>query len=112
MFLGLDRSGFGAVIRNDKGEVMAAKGPYVFCNEEAEFLTCRKTIEFAMDAGFSKFIIEGDNSPVMHAISSPNVDRSLIGNVVGDIQQMIRGLHWVSIDFTRGGGGGTKWLIC
>ena len=104
MFLGLDRSGFGAVIRNDKGEVMAAKGPYVFCSEEAKLLTCRKTIEFAMDAGFSKFIIEGDNSPVMHAISSPNVDQSLMGNVVGDIQQMIRGLHWVSIDFTRRGG--------
>ena len=26
------------------------------------------------------------------------------GNVVGDIQQMLRGLYWVSIDSTRRGG--------
>ena len=57
VFSSLDKSGFGAVIRNDKGEVMAAKGPAVFCNEEAEFLACRKAIEFAMDAGFFEFII-------------------------------------------------------
>ena len=102
--------GFGAVIRNNKGEVMAAKGPKVFCSKEAEFLACRKAIEFAMDAGFFEFIIEGDNSTVTHAISSPNADQSLMGNVVGDIQQMIRASHWVSIDFTRRGE--TKWLMC
>ena len=89
---------------------MATKGPDVFCNEEAEFLACRKAIEFAMDAGFFEFIIEGDNSTVTHAISSPNADQSLMGNVVGDIQQMIRALHWVSIDFTRRGE--IKWLMC
>ena len=64
---------------------MVAKGPEVFCSEEAELLACRKAIEFAMDAGFSEFVIEGDNSTVMHAISSPNADQSLLGNVVGDM---------------------------
>ena len=64
---------------------MVAKGPEVFCSEEAELLACRKAIEFAMDAGFSGFVIEGDNSTVMHAISSPNADQSLLGNVVGDM---------------------------
>ena len=104
VFSSLDKFSFGAVIRNDKGEVMAAKGPAVFCSEEAEFLACRKAIEFTMDAGFSEFIIEGDNSIVMHAISSLNANQSLLGNVVGDIQLMLRRLHWVSIDFTRRGG--------
>ena len=55
VFSGLDRSGFGAVVRNDKGEVMAAmsaKGPSVFCSEEVELLACRKAIEFGTDAGF------------------------------------------------------------
>ena len=45
------------MIRNDKGEVMAAmvaKGPEVFCSEEAELLACRKAIEFVMDVGFSE----------------------------------------------------------
>ena len=56
IFSGLNRSGFGAIICNEKGEVMAAmaaKGPKVSCNMEAELLACRKAIEFAVDAGFS-----------------------------------------------------------
>ena len=47
LFSGLDKSRFGVVIRNKKGEVMAimaAKGPEVFCTEEAELLACRKAI--------------------------------------------------------------------
>ena len=73
------------MIRNGKGEVMVAKGPKVFYNEKAELLACRKAIKFAMDAGFSEFVIEGDNSSVMNAISSLMEDQSLLGNVVGDI---------------------------
>ena len=80
---------------------MATKGLAVFCSAEVELLACRKAVEFAADAGFSEFIIESDNNTVMHAISSSNADESLLGNVVGDIQQMLRGLHWMSIDFTR-----------
>ena len=98
---------FGAMIRNDKGEVMAAmsaKGPSIFCSAEAEFLACGKLIEFATDVGFSEFIVEGDNSTIMQAISSPNEDESLMGNAVGGIRQMLRGLHWVNVEFTRRGG--------
>ena len=72
--------------------------------KEAELLACRKAIEFAMDVGFFEFVIEGDNNTIMNAISSLKEDRSLLGNVVGDIQQMIRRLHWVSIEVTRRGG--------
>ena len=56
VFSSLNRFGFGAIICNEKGEVMAtmaAKGPEVFCSMEAELLACRKAIEFAVDAGFS-----------------------------------------------------------
>ena len=114
MFFGLDRTRFEAMVRNDKGEVMAtmsAKGPPVFCSEEVEFLAYRKAIEFAMDAGFSKFIVEGDNSSVMQAISSPNEDELLMGNVVGDIQQMLRGLPWVNVEFTRRGGNKVAYVL-
>ena len=107
VFMGLDRFGVGAVIRNDKGEVMvamSAKGPKKNCSKEVEMLACRKAIEFAMVAEFFELVIEGDNSNVMHAISSLKADKSFLGNVVGDIQQMICGLHWVNIDSTRRGG--------
>ena len=107
LFLALNNSGFGAVIRNEKGEVMAAmaaKGPEVSSSEEAEFLACRKAIEFAIDAGFSELVIEGDNSSVMKAVSALQDDFSLIGNVVGDIHHLVRNLQWVRIECTRRGG--------
>ena len=68
---------------------MAAKGPEVFCSEKAELLACRKAIEFALDAGFLEFVIEGDNNSAMSAISTLKLDQSLLGNVVGDIQHLI-----------------------
>ena len=73
IFSSLDRSGYGAIIRNDKGEVMAAmsaSGPNVSTSGEAELLACGRAIEFAVDAGFSRLIIEGDNSNVLQSISS------------------------------------------
>ena len=60
-----------------------------FKNKKINYIiACRKTIEFATDACFSEFIGEGDNSTVIQAISSPSADESLMGNLVGDIQQM------------------------
>ena len=90
IFSGLDRTGFGAIIRNDKGEVMAAmsvSGPRVSTSDEAELLACRRAIEFAVDAGFSRLTIEGDNSNVIQSISSSSENSSLLGNllVISDI---------------------------
>ncbi|XP_075636729.1 uncharacterized protein LOC142608964 [Castanea sativa] len=98
--------GFGAVIRNKKGEIiaaMAAKGPEVFCSEEAELLACRKAIEFAIDAGFSELVIEGDNGSVMKAISATQDDHSMLGNVIWDIHHLIGNLQWVMIECTKRG---------
>ena len=92
VFSGLDRSGYGVIIRNDNGEVMAAmtaSGPKVSTSDEAEMLACRRAIEFAVDAGFSKLIIEGDNINVIQAISSSLENNSLFGNVVDDIRHLI-----------------------
>ena len=104
LFSALNSSGFGVVIRNEKGEVMAAmaaKDPKVFCSEEAELLACRKAIEFAVDTGFSELIIEGDNCFVMKAILVLQDDHSLLGNVIGDIHHLVRNLQWVRIECTR-----------
>ena len=107
LFSNLGRIGVGAVIRNEKGEAMAALtacGPAVQTNEEAELLACRRALEFAVDAGFYRLIIEGDNSNVTHAISSSTDNKSLLGNVVDDIRHLIRGLHWSAICCIRRSG--------
>ncbi|KAK9991883.1 hypothetical protein SO802_026868 [Lithocarpus litseifolius] len=97
VFSGLDRTGIGTIIRNDKGEVMAAMsavGPRAENSEEAELLACRRALEFAVDAGFSSLIIEGDNANVIQAISSSLPDHSILGCVVDDIRYLIHGLSW------------------
>ena len=106
VFLEAKHTGFGAIIRNDKGEVMVAMsagGPPVSSSEEAELLTCRKAVEFATDAGFTKLVIEGDNSNVMKALSSSLADRSLLGNVVDDVRHLVCGMQWVSFSCIRRG---------
>ncbi|KAL0010086.1 hypothetical protein SO802_005194 [Lithocarpus litseifolius] len=97
-------SRFGAVIRNEHGEVMAAlsaMGPSVSCSEDAETMACRKAVEFAVDAGFSELMIEGKSVNVMKAISSSILDLSVVGNVVADIQWIIRGLRRVSFNWVK-----------
>ena len=96
--------GFGAMIRNEQGEVMVAFfaiRPSVSCNEEAETLACRKAVEFAVDTGFSELIIERDSINVMQAVSSSILDLLVVGNVVADIQWLIHGLRRVSINLVK-----------
>ena len=88
IFQELQASGFGAIIRNANGEVMAsisAKGPPVIDSEEAEILACRKALKFAVDAGFRDLIIEGENKVVMTSITSIHSTSSRLGHLYGDV---------------------------
>ncbi|KAK9991412.1 hypothetical protein SO802_026397 [Lithocarpus litseifolius] len=71
IFFELNRTDIGVIIRNYKGKVMAAmsaRGPTIHSSEEGELLACRKAVEFAIDAGFSRLVLEGDNVNVIKAI--------------------------------------------
>ena len=83
---------------------MYARGSAVRSSEEGELLACRKAVEFAIDAGFSMLVIEGDNVNVIKAISLQEANISLLGNVVEDIKHLIRGLQRVSISHIRHSG--------
>ena len=75
-------SGYKAVIRNKKGEVMAAiavRGGVVHGSEEVEVMACRKALEFSIDAGFTEIILEGDNAMVMKRKSQAQPDLSRLG---------------------------------
>ncbi|XP_075659244.1 uncharacterized protein LOC142629149 [Castanea sativa] len=88
VFMDASDSGVGVIIRNERGEVMAAlssRGCAVMDSEEAEVLACRQAMEFAIDAGFSDLIVEGDNSTVMKSIVSAQTDWSRLGNLYDDI---------------------------
>ena len=104
IFSGMEKSGIGAIIINERGEVMAdmsAIRPKVETSEEAELLACRRSLEFAMDAGFTRVMIEGDNTNVMQAISLDVANYSFLGNVVDDIRHLMSGLQWVTVSKIR-----------
>ena len=77
---------------------------FVSSSEEVELLACRRSMEFAVDPGFTKLIIEGDNVNVMQAISSSRINCSLLGHVVDDIRHLVHCLEWARISITRRGG--------
>ena len=97
IFSRMEKSGIGAIIRNETGEVMAgmtAIGPKVDTSEEDELLACRRSLKFALDAAFTRLMIEGDNINVMQAISSYVANYLFLGNVVDCIRHLIYGLQW------------------
>ncbi|XP_075665489.1 uncharacterized protein LOC142635170 [Castanea sativa] len=96
-----------AIIRNEEGVVMArmsVKGPLVHNSAEAEVLACRRAIQFSIEAGFSRLVIEGDNALVMHVISCSAEKNSLLGHIFEDIQHLVRGLQYASISCIKRGG--------
>ena len=91
VFTDTSTSGVGVMIRNVGGQVMAtmsSKGHETIDSEEVEVLACRRALEFAIKAGFSNLIVEGDNSNVMRSIVSTQTDWSCLGNLYDDIRYL------------------------
>ena len=106
-FSNMNCPGFGAIIHNEEGEVMAGmsvKGPFVHNSAEVEALACRKAVKFSIEASFSRLVIEGDNAMVMNAISCSADNNSLLGRIFGDIPNLICGLQYASISCIKRGG--------
>ena len=98
VFKDISASGVGVIIRNERGQVMAAlslKGLTVTDSEEAKVLACRQAMEFAIDVGFSDLIVEGDNSNFMRSIASAQSDWSCLGNLYDDIRCLANRLRHV-----------------
>ena len=80
---------------------MLAKGPGVADSLEAEALACRRALEFAMDIGFSKLVIEGDCVQVINTINSSKANLPRLGHVYEDIQVLISGLRWAEVHWVK-----------
>ena len=76
---------------------ISTKAPPMGDSEEAEILACRKALEFSINAGFSKLVIEGNNANVMGSITSTGVNQSRLGYIIKDIQSLAHGLRWVNV---------------
>ena len=97
-------SSHGAVIRNEKGEVMAAiavRGGAMRDSEKVEVMACRKALEFAINAGFTEIILEGDNAMVMKVISQVQQDLSRLGLIYEDIWCLAAGFRTITYNCVR-----------
>ena len=99
-----EASGFGAIIQNECGEVLAAfsgKGPPVDCSEEAEILACRRAVEFTLECGFREMVVEGDNQSVMTALERKTNLSSRVGHILPDMLCLLNGFGWSQILFAK-----------
>ena len=99
-----ENSEVGAIIRNDRGEVMAslsAKGPPVTSSEEAEIYACRRAVEFAVECGFLELVLEGDNQALMDALSTRKGLSSWLGHILQDVLCMLDRLRWMQVSLLR-----------
>ena len=104
VFMDMESSGFGVVIRNNMGEVMAAlstKGPPVANSEEAEILACRKALEFAVEAGFQDVVVGGYNATVMNGLTAVKPVNSWLGNIYEDARCLAMRFRSVSASCIR-----------
>lgn len=88
MFNKRDETSIGVIIRNLKGEVMAAlsekikKSPIV---EILELLATKRVVRFSLEMSFNKSFIEGDSKSVIRSLRYGGFENSQDGHLIKDI---------------------------
>jgi hypothetical protein len=104
IFSSQNRSGFGVVGRDDKGQfVVACSEPIDGCLEPemAEAMALRRAVLLAHDEQVSDVIFASDCLSLVRRINSSVSDRSSIGAVVAEIKSMSEGFSSVSFKHVR-----------
>ncbi|XP_030945916.1 uncharacterized protein LOC115970418 [Quercus lobata] len=97
-------AGIGVVVRNAKGEVIAAlaeKILYPGSVEMLEALAARRAVNFIVELGFAGSEFEGDSEVVCRALRSTESGHSSIGQIVKDIMSIIGSLSFFSFSHIR-----------
>ena len=88
-----DRAGMGVVVRDSLGLVMASLSlniPLPHSVVNLETLAACRALEFSLELGFDKAILEGDSMIVMTALRDPSPSLASHGLLVRDAQLMAR----------------------
>ena len=89
VFVELNKSGVGVVIRDNSGAVLAScseKLLQAYKAEETETLAARKALMFAYELGFQRIILEGDALGLIQALKSQEQNLSPLGLLVEDVK--------------------------
>lgn len=104
VFADSDEAGIGVIVRNDKGEVLAAlfeKIPYPGSVVLVEILAARRAVQFILKLGITQTIFEGDSEIVYKALKAGDEGHASIGQFVKDIMSIAGSLRTFSFSHIR-----------
>lgn len=85
--------GFGLIVRDTNGHMHAAACYTVEAWVEpviAEALAALRAVEFCRNRGMDCIVLEGDSLQVVHALHQPDLIWNIHGQIMGDIQGLLR----------------------
>ena len=86
----IGKAGPGAMIRNSSGQVLASLSeqvPLPHTSDIVEALAAAQAISFALELGFSSFILEGDSEVVIKSLKSDEATLSPFGHILNSAKQ-------------------------
>ncbi|KAI5337026.1 hypothetical protein L3X38_016295 [Prunus dulcis] len=98
--------GIGAVIRNEKGEVMVATALPLHTAtspKHAEIMAPQFGLNFAWDAGFSSILVESDSQAVVNNLNTDEESFAPKGHLIDDIKRSLQQLENVTVSFIPSG---------
>ncbi|XP_071680384.1 uncharacterized protein [Lolium perenne] len=99
LFSASSRTGVGVVVRNHKGEFLAAHSQLLdetMTPEIAEAHAIRCAVSLARDEGWNRIVLASDCLAVIQRIKAPERDKSLVGVVIEDIKFLAHSLSSVT----------------
>ena len=97
-------AGIGVIVRDARGEVIAALAKKILYSglvEVLEDLAARRAAKFAVELGLSSSILEGDSEVVYKALQASDWCHSSISEIVNDTVSMVGSLRTFSFSYTR-----------
>ena len=99
MFNERDEAGIGVIIRNPRGEVMAALSEKIQkppSTEILELLATKRAVRFSLETGFNKSVFEGDLELVIKSLRHGGYENSLGGHLINDILFTVNSFQSIS----------------
>ena len=99
MFNERDEAGIGVIIRNPRGEVMAALSEKIQkppSTEILELLATKRAVRFSLETGFNKSVFEGDSELVIKSLRHGGYENSLGGHLINDILFTVNSFQSIS----------------
>ncbi|XP_030924722.1 uncharacterized protein LOC115951707 [Quercus lobata] len=81
--------GLGVIVRNNRGEAMGALSasiPLAHSVADLEALACLKAVQFALELGLNRVVVEGDSTVIINALLHGADCMASFGNILGDIR--------------------------